>query len=945
MIKRQKVKRLLRNHIKRTADLVYFYENINSPEWIDPLFQEGVFNEMPEPVVEGDFTSYPPWPEGQYLFRMAQSTTDKVTHELITDIILAIPDSKNQYAEAVRVQVATALPPGNALTFARKKLQKRLSGKEFIGLHWADAIVNFALHIAEANHVLPALHLLKSLLKVLPDPRSKEEIPLGIPEARLVIDKWWYAQVIEEHLPNFVEVCGPFKVLEIILCPLLDQAVELNIGDFDSQSDHSLIWRPIIQESEIHNTSPRQLLTTAVVVTSVQVVQNNPQRIHGLVKLLEKRELPRAIFARIVLHVLTQASEESHGLITDRLSSLEIMSNIELWAEYSNLLHLRFPDLLLEQQGKIVKTILAGPRLEGKDSDTQVSTKKDEWTLMRLHEISEHLPHEAARRYRDLRSNNPDPESLRRYFPPHKSESWTGPTSPLSPDEMGQLGPRKVIAFLEGWMPEGNWNSPTPEGLSRILAIAVKNNAADYANEAQAFSDLEPTYIKGLFYGLRETTQQFPWDPVLELSRWVVDQSRDYDYADHQMTDGSTSDRDPDWGWTRKSIAHLLKKGLEYRQIPYDFREAVWYICEKLLCDPEPTPEYEKQYGGGLFDFASMAINTVRGMTMHAVMAFVEWSSVNVPEGVDPSNEQSVLNVQSRVRQVLDEHLSIKSDPSLSVRAVYGEWFIPLYNINEEWASGIIPILFPLEEGKQEYFLAAWHSYCLVSRIDVELFELLSDRYKYAIELLKSEPRDQMSEYKMVAQLAKLFALEEEYPSVKATIDKFFLFADDNLRSHMVRCMAVSSPDFTSYVGRLKRFWDRRLAMLEKSESPEDSQRELEAYGKWYLLDCFSPDWALGQLLRTLRLAKNIAVTDWPAVCEKLAKVSHDYPQEATECIRCLAEQGNEWYLARTDNCRIVLSRIMDSGNEEAVESAKEVVNHLVARGFSDYRTIIASSD
>lgn len=35
----------------------------------------------------------------------------------------------------------------------------------------------------------------------------------------------------------------------------------------------------------------------------------------------------------------------------------------------------------------------------------------------------------------------------------------------------------------------------------------------------------------------------------------------------------------------------------------------------------------------------------------------------------------------------------------------------------------------------------------------------------------------------------------------------------------------------------------------------------------------------------------------------------------------------------------------MDSGNEEAKESAKEVVDHLVARGFSNYRSLIDSSE
>ena len=944
MIKPQDVKHLLENRIKRNSDLVYFYNKIQSPDWIFPLSQLGVFKEMPEPVVEGDVISYPHWPEGQYLLRMAQLTTVEEMQERIADIIVNISDSENQYAESVRVQIATALPVNVTSSFIRK-LQNRLSGESFFCMHWADAIVKLLLCVAKAGGVSQVLYPLKLLLKVLPDPREKEEIPLGLPEIRVATDRWYYAKIIEEDLPEFVEACGPLKVLETVLCPLLEK-----IGRFNSQLDHSFIWRPNIQKSEIDETSPLQLLTSATVVTAEQATQENPECISELVELLEKQKPSKVIFGRIMLHVLTQASEESHSLVTDRLTSLEIISNAELRTEYDNLLHGQFPNLLPEQQDKIVKVILAGPQLEI-ENYSQKSIAQDKWTLMMLHQISEHLSNEVSQRYHDLRSIYPTPELLQQGFPPVKFESWTGPTSPVSLDEMGKLSPLEVIAFLKEWIPERDWGVPSPEGLSRILAISVENNAAAYANQANAFSDVEPTYVKALFYGLTETNQKFSWGPVLQLSKWVVDQSRDYDYAGKQMTDGQSFGQDPDWGWTRKAIAHLLKRGLGNTplQIPQEFQEDIWYICKKLLCDPEPTPEYEREYGGDLFDLSNMAINTVRGTTMHVVMGFVKWNDMNLRERVDPQSVRGRLNILPNVRDVLEAHLSIKFDPSLSVRAVYGEWFSCLYRINKEWASGLIPILFSLERDKQEYFLAAWYSFCSVSRINIELFELLREQYMYAIELLKSVPRDRMrSEYQMAEELARLFVSEDGYTSVKATIDKFFSLADDHLRSCMLRHMAVSSLSYDGKpvmpcVDRLKCFWDQRLAILEESETPNDSQKELEAYGKWFLLDCFSPDWALKQLLRTLSLAKK--VDDRPAVCEKLTSLSSDYPKEVTECIRCLVEQGNKWFLARTDYCRTILSQVIDSGDEEAAESAKQVINHLVARGFSDYRSIVLSSD
>ncbi len=956
MIKPNDVKNLLQNHIKRTADLVYFYEKISSSDWIDPLRKIGEFHELPDPLSEGNYTSYPLWHPGKYLLRVSQSTTDRSTQNLIADIIMQIPHSKNQHAESLRLQIAAALPPDITVRFI-KKLQNQLLGENFIDLRWAETIISSSLHVAKAGHTCSALYLLKSLLRPLPDSRAEQDMPFGIPEAETVIERWYYAKLIEEDLPKFVDVCGPLSVLKILLCPLLEHAVKLNTSNSKSLSDYSLIWRPIIQKSEIHDTYPHQLLTTALVDTAVQAIEKNPQCTSELIELLENREPLRTIFVRIVLHLLTHASEENHELITERLSSPKIISNFELQTEYNDLLRRQFPDLSPEQQNEIVESILSSPQLESEMSYSPMSVDKDKWMLIRLHLILEHLPHEASLHYQALQPNYPDPASLLSEVPPFKIESWTGPTSPLSSDEMGRLCPKDVIAFLKQWTPAWGWNTPSPEGLSRVLANAVTKNATDYVNEADAFRDLEPTYIKTLFYGLTETCQKFPWKPALRLAKWVVDQPRDYDYADQQIADSQAFDRDPDWGWTRKSIAHLLRRGFKPKsnrmQIPYDHQEDVWYICEKLLCDPEPTMEYEQQYGGGRFDYMNMAINTVRGTSMHVVMAFIEWISLNLSKGDDVNNEGGALNMFPRVRRVLESHLSINFDPSLSVRAVYGEWYVRLYQIDKKWASDIIPILFPLEKDKREYFISAWYSYCSSSQVSIELFDLLIDRYKYAIELLKDIYRDSRgSENKMSEHLAELFAMEEEISLVQDTTDKFFEFADDPLRRNMVRLMAtnlqICEKDVSELiVRRAKIFWDKRLTMLEETleqeNYPSNHQLELEAYGSWFLLDFLPPDWALEQFLRTLKLAKNTA--DWSDVCTKLSNLSHDYPQETTECISCLTEQGNEWFLARTDHCRIVLSRIMDSGNEEAKESAKRVINHLVARGFSNYKSIITGTD
>ena len=51
--------------------------------------------------------------------------------------------------------------------------------------------------------------------------------------------------------------------------------------------------------------------------------------------------------------------------------------------------------------------------------------------------------------------------------------SWVGPTSPKSAEELRELQPDQLIEFLRNWHSDGNWNSPTPEGLGRALSAML----------------------------------------------------------------------------------------------------------------------------------------------------------------------------------------------------------------------------------------------------------------------------------------------------------------------------------------------------------------------------------------------------------------------------------------------------------------------------------------
>ncbi len=56
----------------------YFFEKLSSPLWIGPLAKRGRFDYPPGIERIGNMYRFPPWPEGEYLLRMADVAPEEV---------------------------------------------------------------------------------------------------------------------------------------------------------------------------------------------------------------------------------------------------------------------------------------------------------------------------------------------------------------------------------------------------------------------------------------------------------------------------------------------------------------------------------------------------------------------------------------------------------------------------------------------------------------------------------------------------------------------------------------------------------------------------------------------------------------------------------------------------------------------------------------------------
>ena len=76
----------------QVQNIRYFFDKLENPEWIKPLYKKGYFNHPPEPLLnkKQGTIGFPPWPASNYLSRMAALRPKEVLN-----IIINIPDIEN----------------------------------------------------------------------------------------------------------------------------------------------------------------------------------------------------------------------------------------------------------------------------------------------------------------------------------------------------------------------------------------------------------------------------------------------------------------------------------------------------------------------------------------------------------------------------------------------------------------------------------------------------------------------------------------------------------------------------------------------------------------------------------------------------------------------------------------------------------------------------------
>jgi hypothetical protein len=947
MPKQDLVNRALSEIRKGFAQYQYFFDNLNSPAWLDPLSREGFFKEPLKPEREGDYVRLAIWPESRYLVRMSRIAE---AQEKVLAITLGIPDSENSRVHDDIADVALSLPPALAA-----KLVPQLSRytESSIKLLLAEKIANLIPHLARGGKGDAALRLAAAALALGPDPRSGgvDDSHRRLAEPRPRFRDWYYARIIHKVLPALIEVVGLRTVG--LFSSLLDDAARLSFREEEKgDEDYFYIRQPAIEQGAGRDDVASTLLCSTR-DAAIQVISADPANFEAVMQMLRQHKWTS--FRRLELHISRVFLPQGVPVAEQVFNDPTILDHPSLRHEAVLLLKESFAQLSAEAQQNILTWMDAGPpdeqirqffeAVKESATDEKVAHIKDIRRRDRFAILEGQLPESYQRKYEALIADLGPPNSPERL--PIRTFGQIGAQSPKSPAELAAMTVDEVLGYLASWKPGNDIFAPTADGLGNALTSTVSQRPADFIAVASQFKTLDPTYARAFFAGVTSALKsdvKLDWKPLLELAIWVGAQPRAI-----AGRKGGLLVADPDWGWTRDSIIDLLKAGFEggEERLPYEHRALAWGALAPLTSDPFPSLEDEQ---GERFDAAFLSINCTRGRALFAVMDYARWVRRFENARKPPEGPPVALDVMPEVREILDRHLDISLEPTLTIRSVYGQALSFLAGLDWEWFRANVGRILPLGQGDSAYFSAAWESFVVFNQPYDTLLRELEPAYRKAIADINvprtmrspASPDDSLADHLMAYYWREQLTFEGK----DRLLEDFYAHASDSLRGHAMWFVGRSVAGWDDAAPpevfeRIRSLMERRLRVAEQDSSAAPFTKELAAFGWWFTADKFGDEWSLGMLLKILRLTKTI--DGGMDVVKMLAGLSSQHPVECVACLDLMVQGDRDnWVLIGVEaEARQTIKAAFDSGQHDAVMVARRLVELLIARGQYGFRTVL----
>jgi hypothetical protein len=812
---------------------IYFFNNLENREWVTSL--EGILSPSSKNV-EPDYF----WPQGSYLSRIAKEKPDEVFQ-------IIKPYLENRLSKNVDV--------GNSILMRIFKISENFPDDKNYSLKVGNAYRDYLKNSQSLNAVTNS-HYVKDFLNDLVR-RGYEELVLEIAEELLSIkpddqkakfndfktrfndsanmEDYYYEEVLKV-VKNSALVKSSFKLFET-LCKILKNAVD---GEFAKESNQRLCFnRSAIEdhEQDQYRNAAEFKLITVIRDVAEHIFENDSKNRSKVIGILEAKLSDGSdflIFTRIILHLLRKYPEKQGSTIARHLVVKERFDNYHIHHEYYLLLKQEFKNLSAINKMKILGFINDGfeERKNTKVPDNDKAKKErdvyaNRWLFDELDCINDGLSGDWKKKYQELskefqKKERPD---LLHYV---EEVEFITDHSPIAEEELAKMQIEEIIKFITSWQPKKGegFSAPNPRGLGNALEKDFEKSPKKYLDGLALFNQLSnPTYPKRLLRALAKypNKTEEDWIKIIELGKWIADQSTDFKNEEFSNFDSYSFDGDSHWGWCKQEFAKLISescKSKEQNQILENLSKDVVLVLKKMILDKDAILEkWEINDNNDDDRYYSRAINSCHGEALSALieLALLEFRKNNK----DYASE--ILT------SVLDNLIS--KDSYLEGFAVLGRYLPWINLINQKWVKDNLEAILPKKNKAR--FNAVWLTYISFVPSFDDMFDLLKDKYLLALENPTDEEKDsKRSNFKLGESIAVFYSrgkIKLEDDILKKLFKK--RPKDGSAMISLIGrwCCNENNPVPKEFLGRFKNLWDWRI---KNSEELPISVEEYQSF-KW----------------------------------------------------------------------------------------------------------------
>jgi hypothetical protein len=884
-----KVKDLRQNVPHSTVVLGRFFE-LAGREWFPGLRAAGYFSTAPRLAPNEDGTvAFEPWPAGRFIGRWGAAFPDEIL-ELALEI-----ETDNPAAHEAFTTAAFEFPAATAARLV-PVLLKWLAGAAQWALPYRAK--DLAVHLIRHGETSAGVQLLCGVL-------TSDDLQRGGMAAHLC------SEVVPKVFPA-AGIVGVTAFADLL-------AAQAQRGELGQGDDYSSIWRPSIARDR--HGDFRDSLVTALRDACTLTIDEDPNLLAPVLAALASHQF--SIHRRIALWLVDryEAKELAAAFLTDRESFLE--SNA--WLEYSILASKHFPDLADDAKDEIGALIATGPA-RAADEDAVAR-----WRTRMISMFPPPLPEswgvDSEEAERNWRAPSEDLVLV-------ANAAFVASESPLTVEELGTMSVGAISEFLSTWeAPERVWGGPSPEGLAKNLRQAVVADPSPFAEGADEFRRVDPTYVRAVFGGLREACangEPFPWEGPVSLAGAIITQPQTIPGRENNLA----ADLDPSWEWGWQELAHLLREAFSRTGlVPQAAREAAWQVVVRLCGIGHEEVEINVTDAGWASPALSAA-NSVRGAAIEAALAFV-WS------GRDTELSPADRRMPDGPRELLERHLDPSVEASLAIHSLYGKWFPRLAAADEHWTAEHLPLIYPVADEQRRR--VAFESYVAFNDVWEQSFAMLPDEYRHAIGRLEERtaspdnflgtPSERLSGHLMAATASGFLS----HGDGSQLLEEFCRVATPDQRAECVDFIGralMNGEQNTEMLVRLQAYWEWRAASVFEL-GPADLG-ELAPFAWWFASGKFELSWSMRQLESLL--AAGGQLDPQHIVVKRLLDVPDCELTAALGCLEPMVDRPSRpWFVLSAKEAIMELVRRGLAAGGDSMNKARDIANRLVAHGHMEF--------